>query len=92
MVRWKEKNGSVRSAATITSDLSSLGARFDLPQDLETGSSVELLLTLPNYIEATNAQVHCLGRVTRSQVDGSGKVGVAVIIERYHFIRSSGDA
>lgn len=92
VVRWA--NGSaVGEALTESANVSSRGLKFDLPKNLQVGSPIEILMTLPNEITlAGPVNVHCLGRVHRLETaNGKGAVIVAVI-ERYEFLRSNDSA
>ena len=68
---------------TETRDVNSRGLRFDLPQGLKVGSSVEITMTLPHQVkQAGPIRVRCKGRVLRNNVESSGKAGVIAGIER----------
>jgi hypothetical protein len=77
-----------------TRDISPRGLYFVLAQDLESGSEIDITLTLPSEItHGTDVFVRALGkviRVERRMEDGSARMGVAAVIERYDIIR--GDA
>lgn len=87
VVRWT--NGSaVGEAATESRDVSSRGVYFFLPQAVNSGSPVEILLTLPHEITlAGPVKVRCLGRIQRSEAEQTGRVGMVAQIERYEFLR-----
>src|SRR6202043_1959320 len=87
MVRWS--NGkSVGEAATESRDVSSRGVFFFLPQEVTSGSPVEILLTLPHEITlAGPVRVRCLGRIKRAENEEPGRIGVVAQIERYEFRR-----
>ena len=78
------KNGRTR-------DISTRGVYFTLDQDLESGTELDITLTLPAEItRGTEVFVRAQGRVVRvdrRQDDGSKHVGVAAVIERYDIIR-----
>ena len=87
VVRWTT-GSAVGEAATESQDVSSRGVHFMLPKEVKQGSPVEILLTLPHEITlAGPVRVRCLGRVQRSQIDDTGKVGIVAAIERYEFLR-----
>ena len=87
VVRWTT-GSAVGEAATESQDVSSRGVYFMLPKEVKQGSPVEILLTLPHEITlAGPVRVRCLGRVQRSHVDDTGRVGVVAAIERYEFLR-----
>ena len=74
-----------------TRDISTRGLYFVIEQDLEAGSELDLTLTLPAEItHGTEVFVRALGkvvRVERRMEDGSARMGVAAVIERYDIIR-----
>lgn len=77
-----------------TRDISTRGLYFVLDQDLEAGSELDVTLTLPAEItHGTEVFVRAMGkvvRVERRNEDGSIKMGVAAVIERYDIIRGEG--
>jgi c-di-GMP-binding flagellar brake protein YcgR len=74
-----------------TRDISTRGLYFVIEQDLEAGSELDITLTLPAEItHDTEVFVRALGkvvRVERRMEDGSTRLGVAAVIERYDIIR-----
>jgi hypothetical protein len=74
-----------------TRDISTRGLYFVIEQDLEAGSALDITLTLPAEItHGTEVFVRALGkvvRVERRMEDGSTRLGVAAVIERYDIIR-----
>lgn len=74
-----------------TRDISTRGLYFVIEQDLSAGSELDITLTLPAEItHGTEVFVHALGkvvRVERRMEDGSSRMGVAAVIERYDIIR-----
>jgi len=80
----------VRTAGEIVTeckDVSSHGVFFFLQESLQSGSPLELVLTLPSEItRAEPVRVRCEARVQRSEPAGEGRVGIAVKIERYRFL------
>jgi hypothetical protein len=62
-----------------------------LDQDLEPGSELDITLTLPAEItHGSDVFVRALGKVVRIEKrmeDGSSRMGVAAVIERYDIIR-----
>ena len=74
-----------------TRDISTRGLYFVMDQNLESGSQLDLTMTLP--AEITNGSevfVRALGkvvRVERRMEDGSTRMGVAAVIERYDIVR-----
>ena len=90
---------SIRSAAENlvsrqdgkTRDISTRGLYFVVPQDLETGSALDITLTLPAEItHGGDVIVRAQGKVVRLEPrleDGESRLGVAAIIERYDIVR-----
>jgi len=76
-----------------TRDISTRGLYFVIEQDLEAGSELDITLTLPAEItHGTEVFVRALGkvvRVERRMEDGSTRLGVAAVIERYDIIRGA---
>ncbi len=73
--------------STHSEDVSSRGVYFYLPKDVKSGSSIEIVMTLPHEVTlAGPVRVRCMGRVTRTERRDS-KVGVVAAIERYEFLR-----
>jgi hypothetical protein len=74
-----------------TRDISTRGLYFVIGQDLETGSELDITLTLPAEItHGTEVFVRALGKVVRVErrvEDGTARMGVAAVIERYDIIR-----
>jgi c-di-GMP-binding flagellar brake protein YcgR len=74
-----------------TRDISTRGLYFVIEQDLSAGSELDITLTLPAEItHGTEVFVHALGkvvRVERRMEDGTSRMGVAAVIERYDIIR-----
>jgi hypothetical protein len=68
-------------------DVSSHGVYFFLDEALNSGSSVELTLTLPSEItQGEPVRVRCEASVQRAEPVGEGRVGIAAKIERYRFL------
>src|ERR1700723_1252001 len=69
-----------------TRDVSFRGLYFVIEANLESGSSIEFVLTLPQQITlAGDVHIRCYARVLR--VDSqNGRRGVAAQIERYEFL------
>jgi hypothetical protein len=74
-----------------TRDISTRGLYFVVDQNLESGSRLDITLTLPGEImHGSEVFVRALGkvvRVERRMEDGSARMGVAAVIERYDIIR-----
>ena len=75
-----------------TRDISTRGLYFVMDQDPQTGSRLDLVLTLPTEVTTgTEVMVHVLGKVLRVEPrieDGNTRMGVAAVIERYDIVRS----
>lgn len=86
-VRWTS-GAAIGEAQTESKDVSSRGVYFLLPKQVNQGSPVEIILTLPHEITlAGPVRVRCLGRVHRTEDDGSGSSGIVAEIQRYEFLR-----
>jgi len=74
-----------------TRDISTRGLYFVVDQNLESGSQLDITLTFPGEImHGSEVFVRALGkvvRVERRMEDGSARMGVAAVIERYDIIR-----
>jgi c-di-GMP-binding flagellar brake protein YcgR len=74
-----------------TRDISPRGLYFVIAENLESGSEIDITLTLPSEItHGTDVFVRALGKVIRAErrmEDGSTRMGVAAVIERYDIIR-----
>jgi hypothetical protein len=74
-----------------TRDISPRGLYFVIAENLESGSEIDITLTLPSEItHGTDVFVRALGKVIRVErrvEDGSTRMGVAAVIERYDIIR-----
>lgn len=81
----------VESQEGKTRDISTRGLYFVIEQDMEAGSELDITLTLPAEItHGTEVFVRALGRVVRVERhvdDGTLRMGVAAVIERYDIIR-----
>lgn len=77
-----EKQGETR-------DVSFRGLYFVIEAVLETGSSIEFVLTLPQQITlAGDVHIRCYARVLRVEPQNDRR-GVAARIERYEFLPAS---
>jgi c-di-GMP-binding flagellar brake protein YcgR len=74
-----------------TRDISTRGLYFVIDQNLQAGSELDITLTLPAEItQGTEVFVRALGKVVRVEnrmEDGSARLGVAAVLERYDIIR-----
>ena len=93
-LRSRQTSGSaVGEAFTESKDVSPRGIFFLLPTGIKQGSSIEIEMTLPHEITlAGPVRVRCRGRVQRTESKDGGKVGIAVAIERYDFLRADKNA
>ena len=84
-----DKSESARNGRTR--DVSTRGVYFVLDQDVESGTELDITLTLPAEItRGTAVFVRAQGRVVRvdrNKDNGVTHVGVAAVIERYDIIR-----
>jgi c-di-GMP-binding flagellar brake protein YcgR len=84
-----ERAANTRNAKTR--DISTRGLYFVIDQDLEAGSDLDITLTLPAEItHGTDVFVRAFGKVVRVEnkmEDGTSRMGVAAVIERYDIIR-----
>ncbi len=75
-----------------TRDISTRGVYFTIDEDMAPGSELDFTLTLPAEItRGTEVFVRAHGKVVRiekKQEDGSTRMGVAAVIEKYDIIRT----
>jgi PilZ domain len=86
-VRWTTRSG-ILEAQTESLDVSSGGTYFFLSKEIEDGSPVEIVISLPDEIDLnlqTRPCVCCQGHIQRTEVIELNRVGVAAQIERYQF-------
>lgn len=71
-----------------TKDISSSGIFLELDEKVQSGTKVEMVVCLPEEITQAGAvRLKCIGRIVR--VDRADqRMGVAITIERYEFLRS----
>jgi len=74
-----------------TRDISTRGLYFVVDQNMESGSPLDITLTLPTEMtHGSEVFVRAHGkvvRVERRMEDGNARMGVAAVIERYDIIR-----
>ena len=81
---------SVSEKQGETRDVSFRGLYFMIEAALETGTSIEFVLTLPQQITlAGDVNIRCYARVLRVE-PLNGRRGVAARIERYEFLPAQG--
>ncbi len=75
-----------------TRDISTKGLFFVIGRDVETGSDLDITLTLPaEIVNGADVLVRAQGKVVRVEKrfeEGETKMGVAAVIERYDIVRS----
>lgn len=74
-----------------TRDISTRGLYFVVPRELEAGSELDIMLTLPAEItHGSDVFVRAQGKIVRIErrlEEGEPRLGVAAIIERYDIMR-----
>jgi hypothetical protein len=87
--------GGAGSRNAKTRDISTRGLYFVLDQDLEAGSELDITLTLPAEItHGTDVFVRAIGKVVRvenKKEEGTSRIGVAAVIERYDIMRGESE-
>jgi hypothetical protein len=85
-----ENQPSPRSGKTR--DISTRGLYFTIDHDLGAGAELDITLTLPSEVtRGSEVFIRAMGKVVRVDKrndDGSSRVGVAAVIERYEIIRN----
>jgi c-di-GMP-binding flagellar brake protein YcgR len=75
-----------------TRDISTRGVYFTIDQDLNAGAELDITLTLPSEVtRGSEVFIRAMGKVVRVEKkpeNGSTRVGVAAVIERYEIIRN----
>ena len=75
-----------------TRDISTRGVYFMIDRDLNPGAEIDITLTLPSEVtRGSEVFVRAMGKVVRVEKkpeNGSFRVGVAAVIERYEIIRN----
>lgn len=88
-VRYSTNNNGISEKDGETRDVSFRGLYFLIEAALDTGSSIEFVLTLPHQITlAGDVRIRCYGRVLRVEPRDTRR-GVAARIERYEFLPPS---
>jgi len=90
-VKGQLRTGEAIAAEAKTRDVSFRGLYFVVDRELDSGSPIEFILTLPKEITlAGDVRIYCAGRVVRvEKPDTPGTVGVAAVIDRYEFLRET---
>ena len=75
-------------ASAQTRDVSFRGLYFSIDKDLQPGSPIEVVMTLPKEVTlAADVRIRCIGQIVRvEKPEESGKRGVAAVVERYEFL------
>jgi hypothetical protein len=75
-----------------TRDISTRGVYFTIDKDLSDGTELDITLTLPSEVtRGSEVFIRAMGKVVRvdkTPENGSSRVGVAAVIERYEIIRN----
>jgi hypothetical protein len=85
--------GFAETQSGRTRDISTKGLYFVIDQDVQAGSNLDIMLTLPK--EMTNGEevlVKASGKIVRVESrmeDGNERLGVAAVIERYDIMRGA---
>jgi c-di-GMP-binding flagellar brake protein YcgR len=92
VVRAAAERKAADSRNGQTRDISTRGVYFLIDQNLEPGSTLDFMLTLPAEItQGTEVFIHAQGkvvRVERKPGEEEERVGVAAVIEKYDIIRA----
>jgi PilZ domain-containing protein len=82
----------ISSRSGKTRDISTRGVYFTIDQDLGAGAELDITLTLPAEVtRGSEVFIRAMGKVVRvdkKPENGSSRIGVAAIIERYEIIRT----
>jgi c-di-GMP-binding flagellar brake protein YcgR len=75
-----------------TRDISTRGVYFTIDRDLSAGAELDITLTLPSEVtRGSEVFIRAMGKVVRVEKkpeNGTSRVGVAAVIERYEIIRN----
>jgi c-di-GMP-binding flagellar brake protein YcgR len=75
-----------------TRDISTRGLYFTIDQELGAGAELDITLTLPSEVtRGSEVFIRAMGKVVRvdkAPENGTSRVGVAAVIERYEIIRN----
>ena len=87
-----ERQVEVESRNGQTRDISTRGVYFLIQEDMAPGTELDFTLTLPAEItRGTEVFIRAHGRVVRVErksEDGTDKLGIAAVIEKYDIIRA----
>lgn len=89
-VKVRVKTQVAAQVTTSTKDISARGIYFTISEDLDIGSELECVLTLPPELcQGNTIQVRCRGKIVRvERPDTDNNIGVAATIEDYEFIKT----
>jgi len=86
-VRVLAKDANSPELKANTRDVSYRGLYFLTEANLEKGSEIDFILTLPQQIiSAGDVNIRCHGHIVRVEPDGSGRTGIAAKIDKYEFV------
>ena len=95
VVRAAAERKAADSRNGQTRDISTRGVYFLIDQNLEAGSTLDFMLTLPAEItQGTEVFIHAQGKVVRverkagEEGEEAERLGVAAVIEKYDIIRA----
>jgi hypothetical protein len=75
-----------------TRDISTRGVFFTIDHDMSDGAELDITLTLPSEVtRGSEVFIRAMGkvvRVERKPENGTSRIGVAAVIERYEIIRN----
>lgn len=75
-----------------TRDISTRGLYFTMDEDLGAGAELDITLSLPPEVtRGSEVLIRAMGKVVRvdkTPDNGSNRIGVAAVIERYEIVRS----
>ena len=90
IIRLPVERESARNGKTR--DISTRGVYFTIDRDLNDGAELDITLTLPSEVtRGSEVFIRAMGKVVRVEKrpeNGSTRVGVAAVIERYEIIRN----
>jgi len=88
-VRVRAAAEAAPEVLTVSKDISRGGIYFTMPEQMESGASLEFEVMLPGEIfSGKPLQVRCRGKIVRVERPSlPGLLGVAATIERYQFVR-----
>jgi len=83
-------DSQTHDASGHTRDVSSRGVFFYTESNMNEGTSIEFVMTLPSEVTLTEPiRVHCTGTVVRVDDPSAAEQGIAVAIEKYDFVREA---